>query len=277
MADPLSLSFGIAGLVTLSERLFSRTLKYAKAVRNAPEEIRSLSEEIGALNGLLHRVQLLAREVEGQPVETSIQAYGLDSCHKTLDKIKIILDKHEGPATAKATMETVKRRLKWPFSTSEAKSLVEEIGRHKSTLSLALKADEISGLLQILSGQTGLSEGIREIRGELNQRREAEMRIQMSEERRKILDSFGTTTPEKNHDMSLKLRQPQTGLWLTEGEEFSNWLNTAGSGLWLYGIPGAGKTVLAASLIEKAIRRSSQKVAVAFYYCDYKDLETQKP
>ncbi|KAL9035014.1 MAG: hypothetical protein Q9180_005089, partial [Flavoplaca navasiana] len=77
--------------------------------------------------------------------------------------------------------------------------------------------------------------------------------------------------------MSLKLRQPQTGLWLTEGEEFSNWLNTAGSGLWLYGIPGAGKTVLAASLIEKAIQRSSQKVAVAFYYCDYKDLETQKP
>ncbi|KAL8881354.1 MAG: hypothetical protein Q9198_001432 [Flavoplaca austrocitrina] len=116
-------------------------------------------------------------------------------------------------------------------STSEAKSLVEEIGRHKSTLSLALKADEISGLLQILSGQTGLSEGIREIKGELNQRREAEMRIQMSEERRKILDSFGTTIPEKNHDMSLKLQQPQTGLWLTE----------------------------------------------AFYYCDYKDPETQKP
>ncbi|KAL8856080.1 MAG: hypothetical protein Q9178_007275 [Gyalolechia marmorata] len=277
MADPLSLSFGIAGLITLAERLFSRTFKYAKAVRNAPEEIRSLSEEIGALNGLLHRVQFLAREMEGQHMETSIQAYGLHSCHKTLDRIKMILDKHEVPATPKATMETVKRRLKWPFSTSEAKSLVEEIGRHKATLSLALKADEMSGLLQVLSGQTGLSEGIRKIKDELNQRREAETRIQMSEERRKILDSFGTTTPEKNHDMSLKLRHPQTGLWLTEGEEFSNWLNTAGSGLWLYGIPGAGKTVLAASLIEKTIRRSSQKIAVAFYYCDYKDFETQKP
>lgn len=60
MADPFSISFGIAGLITLAERLFSRTFKYAKAVRNAPQEIRSLSEEIGALNGLLHRVQLLA-------------------------------------------------------------------------------------------------------------------------------------------------------------------------------------------------------------------------
>ncbi|KAL9638177.1 MAG: hypothetical protein Q9204_001596 [Flavoplaca sp. TL-2023a] len=277
MADPLSLSFGIAGLVTLSEMLFSRTSKYVKAVRNAPEEIRSLSKEIAALNGLLHRVQLLARDMEGQPMETSIQTYGLDSCHKTLDQIKTILDKHEGPATAKVTIKTVKWRLEWPFSKSEAKCLVEEIGRHKSTLSLALKADEMCGLLQVMSGQTGLSEGIREIRDNLNQRHEAEIRIQMSEERRKILDSFGTTTPEKNHDMSLKLRQPQTGLWLTEGKDFSNWLNTAGSGLWLYGLPGAGKTVLAASLIEEAIRRSSQKIAVAFYYCDYKDLETQKP
>ena len=112
MADPLSISFGIAGLITLVERLFSRTFKYAKAVRNAPQEIRSLSEEIGALNGLLHRVQLLAREMEGQPVETSIQAYGLHSCHMPLEKIKMILDKHEVPATAKATIETVKRRLK---------------------------------------------------------------------------------------------------------------------------------------------------------------------
>lgn len=277
MADPLSISFGIAGLITLAERLFSRTFKYAKAVRNAPQEIRSLSEEIGALNGLLHRVQLLAREMEGQPMETSIQAYGLHSCHKTLEKIKMILDKHEVPSTAKATIETVKRRLKWPFSISEAKSLVDEIGRHKSILSLALKADEISGLLQVLSEQTGLSEGIREIKSELHQRREAETRIQMSEERQNILGSFGTTTPERNHDMSLKLRKPQTGLWLTEGEEFSDWLNTPGSGLWLYGIPGAGKTVLAASVIEKAIRRSSQKVAVAFYYCNYKNVETQRP
>lgn len=69
------------------------------------------------------------------------------------------------------------------MSISKAKSLVDEIGRHKSTLSLALKADEMSGLLQVLSEQTGLSEGIREIKSELHQRREAETRIQMSEER----------------------------------------------------------------------------------------------
>ncbi|KAL8723847.1 MAG: hypothetical protein Q9181_007140, partial [Wetmoreana brouardii] len=277
MADPLSVSASIAGLITLAEILFRRTFKYARAVRNAPEEIRSLSEEIGALHGLLHRVQLLASELEGQPLQTSIQAYGLHSCQKTLEKIESILHKYDASTTPSRTVYAVKRRLGWPFSISEAKSLIEEICRHKSTLGLALKADEMSGLLQILANQTGLSQELHEIKHELLQRREAETRIQMDEECRKILDSLGTTTPERNHEMSLRLRQPQTGLWLTEGGEFCNWLDTPGSGLWLYGIPGAGKTVLAASIIEKAIQRSSDRVAVAFYYCDYKDIGTQIP
>ena len=277
MADPLSVSASLLSIITFAEILFRRTFKYAKAVRNAPEEIRRLSEEISVLHGVLHRVELLASALEGHPSQTSVQSYGLSSCLNTLEKIKSILDKFEAPTTANRTLNTVKRRLGWPFSKSEAKSLIDEIGRHKATLGLALEADEISGLVNILAKQIGLSDQLQEIKSELVQRREVETRIQLDEERRKILLSFGATTPERNHDMSLQLRQPETGLWLTEGAEFQEWLITPGAGLWLYGIPGAGKTVLASSIIEKAVQRSSDRVAVAFYYCDYKDVETQSP
>ena len=277
MAEPLSVSASLVSLITFAEILFRRTFKYAKAVRNAPEEIRKLSEEISILHGLLHRVELLASELEGHHSQTSIQNYGLSSCLKTLEKIKSILDKFEAPTTANKTLNKVKRRLGWPFSTSEANSLIDEIGRHKATLGLALTADEMSGLVNILAKQAGLSDRLQGIERELVQRREVETRVQLDEERRKILYSFGTTTPELNHDMSLQLRQSETGLWLTEGAEFQDWLATPGTGLWLYGIPGAGKTVLAASIIEKAVQRSSDRVAVAFYYCDYKDIETQSP
>ena len=277
MADPLSVSASLMSLISFAEIIFRRTFKYAKAVRNAPEEIRKLSDEISVLHGLLHRVQLLASELEGHPLQTSIQNYGLSSCLNTLEKIKSILDKFEAPTTANRTLSTVKRRMGWPFSTSEANSLMDEIGRHKATLGLALKADEISGLVNILAKQAGLSDQLLEIRSELIQRREVETRIQLDEERRKILFSLGATTPERSHDMSLQLRQPNTGLWLTEGADFQDWLITPGAGLWLYGIPGAGKTVLASSIVEKAVQRSSDRVAVAFYYCDYKDIETQSP
>ncbi|KAL8704645.1 MAG: hypothetical protein Q9201_002231 [Fulgogasparrea decipioides] len=47
------------------------------------------------------------------------------------------------------------------------------------------------------------------------------------------------------------------------------------SGLVTHGIPGAGKTVLAATIIEEALRTSSTSHAVAFFYYDYKDPATQ--
>jgi hypothetical protein len=39
-------------------------------------------------------------------------------------------------------------------------------------------------------------------------------------------------------------RQPDTGLWFTNGDIFKNWKTSQRSFIWLYGIPGCGKTVL---------------------------------
>jgi hypothetical protein len=55
---------------------------------------------------------------------------------------------------------------------------------------------------------------------------------------------------------------------LTESNEFKHWLNTTNSRLWLYGIPGAGKLVLASSIIEETLKQGNKDCAVAFFYCD---------
>jgi Cdc6-like AAA superfamily ATPase len=47
--------------------------------------------------------------------------------------------------------------------------------------------------------------------------------------------------------------------------------------LWLSGIPGAGKTVLAGTIIEETLRKNSESVATTFFFCDYKDTITQSP
>lgn len=82
--------------------------------------------------------------------------------------------------------------------------------------------------------------------------------------------------PHSNLRISIKLRQPLTGLWLTGSSTFTNWLKTAGTKLWLSGIPGAGKTVLAGAVIQEAIEKSESHTAVgvAFFFCDYKNSAT---
>ena len=47
--------------------------------------------------------------------------------------------------------------------------------------------------------------------------------------------------------------------------------------MWVYGIPGAGKSILAAATISEALQLSDENNAIAYFYCDYKEAATQDP
>ena len=278
MADPLSVSSGIAGLVTLSDLVFCRIFKYVHAVKGASKEISALSSEVGSLYGLLSRLQLVSLQFDNRMLAAStLRTHHLSACTQTLEKIKIILDRDSTSSLHIQTIESIKRKLRWPFSSLEVKTLLAECERHKATLGLALEADSMSGLVQLLSNQDDIRDNVNEINTTLKQKHEADTRIEVDEKRQEILRSFGSTNPSKNQKMGLKLRQPGTGLWLIQSQEYLHWAQTDNSKLWLQGIPGAGKTVLAATIIEEILRDSNSNHAVAFFYCDYKTSATQKP
>ena len=275
MTDPLSVSASIAGLVTLADIVFRRTYQYVKAVKRASKEISALSAEIGALYGILTNLRLVSRQLEDETFESTTRIHHIHSCHQTLERVKSILDRDDTSSLHDQRLETLKRKLRWPFTSSEVKDLIAEIERHKTTLGLALNVDSMTGLLQALSKQDEFRDSIEGMRTELRERHGAATRIAIDKERQEILNSFAKIDPRSNHKMSLKIRSPGTGLWLTEGQEFRQWMETKNARLWYYGIPGAGKTVLASSVIEEALRTSSPNAAVAYFYCDYKDPKTQ--
>ena len=275
MADPLSISASISGLVTLADIIFRRTYKYVKAVKGAPKEISALSTEIGALYGVLSNLYLVSRQLEHEQADSTTRIHHIHSCYQTLEHIRSILDRDNTSSLPGEPLESLKRNLKWPFRSSEVKDVIAEIERHKTTLGLALNVDCMSGLLQALSKHDEIRSTIEGIRTELKERHEAETRIAVNEERKKILKSFAKVDSRSNHEMSRKLRSPGTGLWLTESQELKYWLETKNARLWLYGIPGAGKTVLASSVIEEALATVSPSIALAYFYCDYKDVAKQ--
>ena len=277
MADPLSISASIAGLISLTDTAFRRTFSYVMAVKDAPKEISALSSELGILYGLLNRLHLLICQLDNGAFHSAVQGHQLISCYRTLEKVKGILDKHDVSSFEDEKVQNLKKRFKWPFSISDVKGLITEIERHKSTFNLALSADNISGILLALSRQSAISNDIQDIKREIQQRHQTEIRIRLNDERQKALDSIGPIEPRKNHEMGLKLRHPATGLWFTQGHDLNTWLNTSSAKLWLYGIPGAGKTVLASSIIQEVLAKKSDRVALAFFYCDYKDIATQQP
>lgn len=176
-------------------------------------------------------------------------------------------------------MKGVTQQLKWPFSSSETKDLLAALSRHKETTGLATAADSLRMMQVLLSKQ-----GEQSAKNDQNMLVLLEISTKISTEGRErrvmtVLEFFLKINPQKNLDQSLKLRQPSTGLWLTQLEPFKDWLNTKESKLWMNGIPGGGKTILAGVVIEEALRRAQNtpNVGVAFFYCDYNNEETLKP
>ncbi|KAL8933454.1 MAG: hypothetical protein Q9216_006354 [Gyalolechia sp. 2 TL-2023] len=277
MGDPLSVASSIAGLVTLADIVFGRIYKYVQAVKGANKEIVALSSEVGALYGILSNLQLVSRQLEDRSLSSTPRIHHLGSCHRTLERLKEILDRDDTSSVQTQSIEKLKRRLHWPLSSSEMKTILADIERHKATLGLALNVDGVSGLLQSLSLQSETCATVQGIKVQLKEKYEADTRIAMDTKRQKTLKSFGETDPRRNQKMSLRLRQPGTGFWFLESQEFQDWLQTENAKLWLYGIPGAGKTVLASTVIEEILRISNTNHAVAFFYCDYKDPATQNP
>jgi SpoVK/Ycf46/Vps4 family AAA+-type ATPase len=47
------------------------------------------------------------------------------------------------------------------------------------------------------------------------------------------------------HEESVEKHQQDTGTWLFEKEIYQKWEQSTRSGLWIHGIPGCGKTILA--------------------------------
>lgn len=63
----------------------------------------------------------------------------------------------------------------------------------------------------------------------------------------------------------LESRAPDTGLWLTKTKEYRQWHDSPDTGsLWIKGIPGSGKSVLAASIIQYL--KSTENVPVLFFF-----------
>ena len=81
------------------------------------------------------------------------------------------------------------------------------------------------------------------------------------------------TNPTSNHDDACKLHESDTCRWISRVEQWSQWLSRHQRMIWIHGIPGAGKTVLASYLIEhvkahcKALQ--SDRSICLYYYCSY--------
>lgn len=73
--------------------------------------------------------------------------------------------------------------------------------------------------------------------------------------------------------------QPETGLWLLNSNEFDVWMAEGKKTLFCPGIPGAGKTMITAIVVNNLMTRfrDDHTTGVAYIYCNFRRQYEQKP
>ncbi|KAF7136844.1 hypothetical protein CNMCM5793_006414 [Aspergillus hiratsukae] len=92
---------------------------------------------------------------------------------------------------------------------------------------------------------------------------------------RKIYDWLKPPDPSTNLNEAQKKRHEGTGTWFLQSEPFKEWKAGKRRYVWLHGIPGCGKTVLSATIIEHLNQQLDSSHVVLDFFFDFTDTNKQ--
>lgn len=284
MADPLSIAASVGGLALLAKDIVKLIVSVTGTARAASLQLQELLLSVALLCGYLESLSLIIDDDDDAPVPVSILA-----CNQTLEKIRSMLEDLGADSAAPSpissafpskhgTWRDVKQKVQWVIDKDEVAKLLADLERHKSILSLAFSKKSLTSVIEVLKKQSATLQEMEEIRKEQSKTRQQQIQDserRLSKKQRKMLYAVSGIRPEDSFKKHLYLRQDGTCVWCLESPEFEKFISTPNSKLWLYGIPGAGKSVLSATIIDHISTQRTGHVALAFFFCEYFNTTTQ--
>lgn len=99
------------------------------------------------------------------------------------------------------------------------------------------------------------------------------------EEHRLILNWLTPVDMSTQQKDLINRRHEGTGLWLLDSKVFNGWIDRSKQILYCPGMPGAGKTVITAIVVDHLYNkfRNDPAVGIAYLYCSFRQQHEQKP
>ncbi|KAH8588562.1 ankyrin repeat protein, partial [Bisporella sp. PMI_857] len=263
--------------------------------KDAPDNVKAFMAELGTLKIVLSETNaniILNSEFEkafhNRPSLLLSQLGPNASSTDTKSMLDLCRDKLEDLLKELAKRKHGHRlgwdKLKGAFLAKATRDSVENLGRQCQILNSMLSIDTA-----VLAAST--YKKVSEAKEEQQQWRQTDSKTllaiqssidqseswQKSKEDQAILDWLSPIDyTSQQHDF-IRRRQPGTGQWLLDAAEYQEWIRVKKKTLFCPGIPGAGKTILAAIVINDLSTRftNERNVGLAYIYCNFKRQDEQ--
>jgi hypothetical protein len=139
MADPLSIASGIAGLVTLTATILSNGYRVYSQTKQHSENICSLLNEVACFSGILVGLVAHIRKQQCSPRRANTSEsyfFSEQPCRIATEECRSILEKIQKLLEKQRKMKGVIRPIRWQFEQDDAKDLVSQLERYKTTFIL---------------------------------------------------------------------------------------------------------------------------------------------
>jgi len=268
MADP----FGIIGVIGVATQLIQMTVQFGLDWKDAPSDARAFAVELQTLRTVLQetnknitqnpdfvnafegRHSTILSQLSGQSPQQTAAKSMLSACEDELKKM--VKDLTKRAQSSRVSWET----LKGAFTARKTREAVENLNRQCQALNSMAVIDAIA---------IGASTHCKVV----------EIRKAMEEvQKHQILEWLTPIDYAPQQIDFIKRRQSGTGQWLLDHPGFKKWLQSDKKILFCPGIPGAGKTILTAIVVEHLINQyhDNPNVGIAYIYCNFRRNDEQK-
>ncbi|KAG8531224.1 uncharacterized protein KY384_004582 [Bacidia gigantensis] len=269
MTDTFSVSAGALSIVSLGIEVCRALVDYYQAAKSRKEDLeatisslQSLCTTLEGLEGTLKRHQFFPDELD---LVKNVELH-IDACEEAIEYLDKELAAFTGRGKNPGVFENVKKASRaalYPFKKGTLLKLHETVQDVRENISLAIHTLQLDTSNKIQECVADSSAVLNLLRSEIIQHH---VRAWLN-----APNTFG------QHYEACEKRHKDTGLWFIRSQHFRTWLDSKGSFLWLNGLPGCGKTVLASTIIQEtfAFRASSSEIGLAYFYLSYADIPKQ--
>ncbi|KAH8781605.1 hypothetical protein BGZ57DRAFT_759893 [Hyaloscypha finlandica] len=263
--DGLSVAASIIAVVQIAGSVIS----YLSDVKNAPKECKKCQIEASLSNALLLRLEdRLGESSAAGPWFDEVQA--LARKDGPLAQYKLSLAALLAKIEPKSKLRNALNILLWSSIKEDVALVLATIERVKTLIGIALEMDHFKLSLAIKEDTTFVRNTLPSIQADVGAIRNTLPSLQTNQHATILEWLSPTDFLAQQHDI-ISRRAQGTGQWFLDSPKFERWLQGADKTLFCPGMPGAGKTMMAAVVINHFYATApGNDTGVAFIFCNYK-------
>jgi hypothetical protein len=246
--DPVS----VVGLIGVVQQLTICISQYVIAAKGARKEINRLCSELFALKGALEHISLNVDALGDSPIFNTAEFTGITlATAQILRELQVKLD-------AKGSVRRALQALTWPLKKDEIADYMQRLERLKTYYVVATTTNSLDLCREIYLEVQSLSKTLK---------------TQVDDTfRQAVVQWLAPFDPSVLHEKLLAAHEDRTGEWFLNSA-LRDWTAGGPTVLWVQGKPGIGKSTLLSAAIDRA---QSLNHTVAYFYCSFTDLSSQK-